>query len=97
MQFFLPENWFTVRRALLDAGRADLIGEGPRCLIPSTPPPEALEARRRAAERLARQPSDEEAAAAADPASDATHVHAPDAGTKPTVGYRPGRKGARRR
>jgi len=77
MQFFLPENWFEVRRALLDAGRGDLIGHGPGKLIPPTPPQEAVEARRRRAE--------------------ATHVHAPDAGTRPTVGYRPGRKGARRK
>jgi uncharacterized radical SAM protein YgiQ len=96
MQFFVPENWFTVRRALLDAGRADLIGEGPRCLIPSAPPPEAIEARRRAAERLARHPEDEEAEAQADPAGQATYVHAEDAGTRPTVGYRPGRRGATR-
>ncbi len=47
MQFFKPENWFTVRRGLLDAGRPDLIGRGPECLIPPEPPPEALEARRR--------------------------------------------------
>src|SRR5262245_39674198 len=53
MQFFKPENWFTVRKALLDAGRADLVGEGPRCLIPSRPPREALEARRRAAQAAA--------------------------------------------
>ena len=26
LQFFKPENWFEVRRALIDAGRADLIG-----------------------------------------------------------------------
>jgi len=50
MQFFLPENYFVVRRALLDQGRADLIGDGPRCLIPSRAPREALEARRRAAQ-----------------------------------------------
>jgi hypothetical protein len=29
--------------------------------------------------------------------TDATHVHAEDAGTQPTIGYRPGRKGAPRR
>jgi uncharacterized radical SAM protein YgiQ len=87
MQFFRPENWFVVRRALLDAGRGDLIGSGRRCLIPAEPPPEALEARRRAAERDA----------ADEPASDATHSHAEDAGTAPTVGYRPHRRGARRR
>lgn len=47
MQFFKPENWFTVHRALLDAGRKDLIGDGPLCLIPAQPPKAALEARRR--------------------------------------------------
>ncbi len=26
MQFFKPENWFTVREALIQAGRQDLIG-----------------------------------------------------------------------
>jgi uncharacterized radical SAM protein YgiQ len=38
LQFFAPENWSTVREALLRAGRQDLIGEGPDCLIPSRPP-----------------------------------------------------------
>ncbi|HEB91472.1 MAG TPA: YgiQ family radical SAM protein [Deltaproteobacteria bacterium] len=38
LQFFAPENWATVRDALLGAGRGDLIGEGPDCLIPSRPP-----------------------------------------------------------
>ena len=50
MQFFLPENWFTVRRALVEAGREDLIGSGRECLIPSNPPKEAIAARRRAAD-----------------------------------------------
>jgi uncharacterized radical SAM protein YgiQ len=50
MQYFKPENWFTVRRALLEAGRADLIGSGPLALIPEHPPKEALEARRRDAD-----------------------------------------------
>ena len=49
MQFFAPENYFVVRRALLDAGRSDLIGSKRSCLIPERPPKEALEARRRAA------------------------------------------------
>ena len=47
MQFFKPENWFTVRKALMEAGRGDLIGEGPECLIPSKAPREAVDARRR--------------------------------------------------
>ena len=42
MQFFAPENYFSVRRALTDAGRTDLIGSGPQCLIPSRPPKEAV-------------------------------------------------------
>jgi len=46
LQFFKPENYFEVRRALLDAGRADLIGNGCDALIPSQPPKEALNARR---------------------------------------------------
>ena len=47
MQFFKPENYFAVRRALLDSGRKDLIGKGPLALIAETPPKEAIEARRR--------------------------------------------------
>ena len=38
MQFFKPENWFTVREALNEAGRQDLIGNGCDCLIPAQPP-----------------------------------------------------------
>ena len=47
MQFFAPENYFTVREALLDAGRQDLIGSGRQCLIPERPPREARERPRR--------------------------------------------------
>ena len=50
LQFFKPENWFAVREALTAAGRGDLIGHGPECLIPSRPPKEALEQRRREAQ-----------------------------------------------
>src|SRR3989440_4734401 len=49
LQVFKPENWFTVREALLQAGRQDLIGSGCDCLIPAQPPTEAIEARRRRA------------------------------------------------
>ena len=38
MQFFKPENYFEVRRALEQAGRQDLIGGGCDCLIPERPP-----------------------------------------------------------
>jgi uncharacterized radical SAM protein YgiQ len=56
MQFFKPENYFEVRRALEQAGRQDLIGRGCDCLIPDRPPREALEARRRDANRRFRGP-----------------------------------------
>ena len=47
MQFFKPENYFQVRKALEKAGRKDLIGSGCDCLIPDRPPREAIAARRR--------------------------------------------------
>jgi uncharacterized radical SAM protein YgiQ len=51
MQFFKPENYFEVRKALVQAKRTDLIGKGCDSLIPATPPPEALERRRNDANR----------------------------------------------
>ncbi|RMG06854.1 MAG: YgiQ family radical SAM protein [Planctomycetota bacterium] len=53
LQFFKPENYFLVREALEKAGRSDLIGEGCDALIPSRPPPEAIAARRRRAQKEA--------------------------------------------
>jgi len=49
MQYFKPENYFEVRRALQQAGRSDLIGGGCDCLISSKPPKEAIEKRRKKA------------------------------------------------
>jgi hypothetical protein len=49
LQFFKPENYFEVRRALEQAGRGDLIGGGCDCLIPERPPKEALDRRRKRA------------------------------------------------
>ncbi|MBX3415047.1 MAG: YgiQ family radical SAM protein [Pirellulales bacterium] len=46
LQFFKPENYFEVRKALEMAGRRDLIGDGCDSLIPSRPPKEALRRRR---------------------------------------------------
>jgi uncharacterized radical SAM protein YgiQ len=74
MQYFKPENWFVVRQALLDAGRKDLIGDGPLCLIPANPPKQALSARRDAANGRGRR------------RGDPTYVHAKDAGVKPRGG-----------
>jgi uncharacterized radical SAM protein YgiQ len=55
MQFFKPENYFEVRRALEQAGRQDLIGSGCDCLIPANPPKEALDRRRRKANESVRE------------------------------------------
>ncbi|MBL8828615.1 MAG: YgiQ family radical SAM protein [Planctomycetaceae bacterium] len=49
LQFFKPENYFEVRKALEQAGRHDLIGDGCECLIPSSPPKVALDERRKQA------------------------------------------------
>ena len=46
LQFFKPGNYFAVREALTQTGRQDLIGDDCDCLIPATPPKEALTARR---------------------------------------------------
>jgi uncharacterized radical SAM protein YgiQ len=57
LQFFKPENYFDVRKALEQAGRQDLIGGGCDCLIPAQPPREALQSRRAKANRELRAPS----------------------------------------
>src|SRR5210317_717403 len=49
LQFFKPENYFEVRRALEQAGRQDLIGNDCDSLIPASPPREAIRARREGA------------------------------------------------
>jgi radical SAM superfamily enzyme YgiQ (UPF0313 family) len=88
MQFFKPENWFEVHKALTEAGREDLIG-GCDGLIPARPPKEAIEARRRRANESVR--------------GDHYHTVAnPAKGEKPgerglNRGYRPGRKTQQRR
>jgi hypothetical protein len=89
MQFFKPANGFTVREALIQAGRADLLGAGCDCLIPAQPPREAIEARR----------------CQANAAAGLDHYHTvanpakgEPAGERglPNQGYRPERKTARR-
>jgi radical SAM superfamily enzyme YgiQ (UPF0313 family) len=46
MQYFKPENYFEVRKALEEAGRQDLIGDDCDSLIPAKPPRAAIERRR---------------------------------------------------
>jgi uncharacterized radical SAM protein YgiQ len=89
MQFFKPENYFMVREALIQAERADLVGNGCDCLIPANPPKEAIEARRQRANEAAR---DDHYHSVANPAK------GEPVGERglPNPGYRPGRKTARR-
>lgn len=86
MQFFKPANWFTVREALIQAGRQDLIG-GCEGLIPAQPPKEAIEAKRRRAN------DPDHYHTVANPAKG----EAPCERGLPKRGYRPGRKTAKRR
>jgi hypothetical protein len=86
MQFFKPANYFAVREALVQAGRADLIGNGCDCLIPANPPKEAIEARRLQAN------DPDHYHTVANPA----RGEQPGERGLPNTGYRPGRKGARR-
>ena len=96
-QFFKPENWFTVREALIEAGRQDLIGNGCDCLIPAQPPKEALEKRRRQANEAVQGDSDDDHYhTVANPAKGERPGERGAGPIKPT-GYRPGRKSAKRR
>jgi radical SAM superfamily enzyme YgiQ (UPF0313 family) len=93
MQFFKPENWFTVREALIEAGRQDLIGSGCDCLIPATPPKEATEKRRREAQRAL---EGDHYHTVANPAKGENAGERGASSPKPS-GYRPGRKSQKRR
>ncbi|MBI3409069.1 MAG: YgiQ family radical SAM protein [Planctomycetes bacterium] len=88
MQFFKPENWFTVREALIQAGRQDLIGNGCDCLIPAQPPKEAIEARRKRANDHDHYHTVANPAVGEKPG---------ERGAGPVKGYRPGRKSQQRR
>src|SRR5262245_36765973 len=87
MQFFKPENWFTVRDALLQAGRQDLIGSGCDSLIPAQPPREAIEARRRRANDADHYHT----------VANPTRGERPGERGLPNQGYRAGRKSQQRR
>ena len=83
MQFFKPENYFEVRKALEEAGRTDLIGGSCDALIPSQPPKEALRARMERTNEAVR--------------ADHVHTIAGVKKTEANKGYRPARKTAKRR
>ncbi len=93
MQFFKPENYFDVRKALEQAGRQDLIGSGCDCLIPERAPREALDKRRATANARVRDdyvhtvPTESQS-----PAKGKTSKK--QSRHKPGKGYRPGRSSA---
>ncbi|MCA9270913.1 MAG: YgiQ family radical SAM protein, partial [Planctomycetales bacterium] len=98
MQFFKPENYFEVREALAKAGRQDLIGEECDCLIPSRPPRDAIDRRRRDADSRFRgdyvhQPPEAEGKKQKTGKRKRNKKQADHA---PQPGYRPKRKGTRR-
>jgi uncharacterized radical SAM protein YgiQ len=93
MQFFKPANWFTVREALIEAGRQDLIGSGCDCLIPAQPPHEAIEMRRKRANDAA---SGDHYHSVANSAKGERPGERGAGPIRPT-GYRPGRKSQQRR
>jgi uncharacterized radical SAM protein YgiQ len=84
LQFFKPENYFEVRRALEQAGRQDLIGSGCDCLIPDRPPKPALDKRRKRANAEVREQREGD------------HIRSKPAAPQES-GYRPHRKTAKRR
>ncbi len=96
LQFFKPENYFEVREALLKAGRGDLIGSGCDALIPAQPPKAALRARMERAGKALTEGNYVHTieASKAGSSSERKNRHPRSASS---AGYRPGRKGARRR
>jgi hypothetical protein len=93
LQFFKPENYFEVRRALEQAGRRDLIGGGCDCLIPAHAPKVALERRRKKSEKDLKRRASELAAGK----PNATKTKSDRSAEKTGSGYRPHRKTAKRR
>ncbi len=92
MQFFKPENYFSVREALIQAGRSDLIG-GCDGLIPANPSKEAIEAKRQQANDAVRG---DHYHTVANPAKGESPGER-DAGPVKPTGYRPGRMSQQRR
>ena len=93
LQFFKPENYFEVRKALLAAGRSDLIGSGCDCLVPAQPPRAALQARMAEAKRALTEGRYVHTIEQEKPSS----TNRAEARSQGSGGYRPHRKTSRRR
>jgi uncharacterized radical SAM protein YgiQ len=96
LQFFKPENYFEVRRALEQAGRHDLIGAGCDCLIPERPPREALDRKRREATRALTEATSGDHIRGGTGKQPGQRVHGKQGRSRSTVGYRPRRPGKQR-
>jgi hypothetical protein len=96
LQFFKPENYFEVRRALEQAGRHDLIGSGCDCLIPERPPREALDRKRSEATRAFTESTSGDHIRGTPPAGRDGAGARKQRRPRKTVGYRPGRPGQTR-
>jgi len=93
LQFFKPENYFEVRKALQTAGRHDLIGSGCDALISSQPPKASLQARM--AKARSELTEGQYVHTIAKPGTKTSRAASPE--RAPGSGYRPHRKTARRR
>jgi uncharacterized radical SAM protein YgiQ len=100
MQFFKPENYFEVREALRSVGRTDLIGDGCDSLIPSRPPLDAVNKRRRDANKRFRGDYVHTIRGAEDEATPPGQSEQQKKGAmkqprdRKSTGYRPKRRGA---
>ena len=100
MQFFKPENYFEVREALRSVGRTDLIGDGCDSLIPSRPPREAVDKRRKDANKRFRGdyvhtiPGAENAATQPETEEEHKKGSKKQRRDRKSTGYRPKRRGA---
>jgi hypothetical protein len=94
LQFFKPENYFEVRKALEQAGRQDLIGSGCDCLIPAAPPKAALDARQKRANAELKRKSKSQPLVKARKRAPGANAQRP---ALPVSGYRPHRRSSGRR
>ena len=98
MQFFKPENYFEVRKALLECGRKELIGGGCDCLIPAKAPKEAITKRRKMAGKQFRGDYVHQIdAKKSDGGSDQKKGKTKKGRFAPGQGYRPDRKAAKKK